>query len=94
MATHVQRVQTICDALINNIATSAQINHLGRDLAFQAGVLSEYNAMTNTQKAEFFIQRIRKILIQLVKHYDEYVAAQTAVSNVGASVDAEFIETP
>lgn len=94
MATAAQRSQSIGDALLNRPATPAQINHLGQALAHQCGMLSEYNNMTQAQRAEFFMNRMRALSVGLVKQYDEYVAAQTARAAATTAVDAEFNETP
>lgn len=94
MATFSQRAQAIGDALVNGTATASQINHLGRALAHQCGMLGEYNNMTQDQRAEFFISRMRSMSINLVKQYDEYVAAQSARASAAAAVDVEFAETP
>lgn len=92
MATFVQRAQAIGDALLNGPATASQINRLGQALAYQSGMLGEYNSMTQAQKAEFFIDRIRALCIGLVKRYDEYMAAQAAMASAVAAVDVEFKE--
>lgn len=94
MASFAQRAQAIGDALVNGTATAAQINHLGQALAHQAGMLGEYNNMTQGQRAEFVVSRIRSMNIGLVKQYDEYVAAQAARASAAAAVDVEFTETP
>lgn len=94
MATFVQRAQAIVDALINNTATSAQINHLGQALAHQSSTLDDYNNMTQEQKATFLISRMRSINIGLIKQYDEYVASLAARAPVSEAVETEFQETP
>lgn len=94
MATFAQRAQAIGDALLNGTATASQINHLGQALAHQCGMLGEYNNMTQAQRAEFFVSRMRVLCIGLVKRYDEYIAAQTAMASAVAAVDVEFTEQP
>lgn len=93
MATYVQRAQAIGDALVNGIATPTQINRLGLALAQHGGMVTEYNTLTQLQKAEFFVTRMRALTIGLVKHYDEFTAAASAISTANAAVDLEFKDT-
>lgn len=93
MATYVQRAQAIGDALVNGIATPTQINRLGLALAQHGGMVTEYNTLTQLQKAEFFVTRMRALTIGLVKHYDEFTAAANAINAATAAVDLEFKDT-
>lgn len=94
MATSTQRAQAIADAILNAAAPAAKVNRLGQAFAFQGGMLSEYNAMTNSDKSAFLVGRVRGFCVALVKQYDQAVAAEAAKEAAGAAVDTEFAETP
>lgn len=92
MATFAQRYQAIGDAIVNKVATTLQLDHLGRALAWRAGMLTEYEELGLGGKAQFAVEQIRRLLIQIVKHYDEYEAAETARAAAVTAVDNEFSE--
>lgn len=92
MATPVQRVQAICDAIINATATPEQIDHLGRSIASASGTLPAYLAMTGGQRAAFIVQHVRQYLVGIVRHQESQVAAATAATQAASGVDAAFPE--
>lgn len=92
MATNPQRVQSIGDALLNKTATQAQLDHLGRALAYENGTFADYQAATAAGKYDLTIAAIRAHLINPVRAYDAATAAQTASASADAAVIVEFKE--
>lgn len=94
MATFPQRAQAIGDAYVNGVATQGQINSLGEALAWEAGVLVQYNSMTPGQKAEFLVTRTVDKAINLVKVYRQNVRSAAAITQANTETDTEFPPTP
>lgn len=94
MATYIQRLQSACDALLNAVATQAQMNRLARAIAWQTGRLSEYDAGTNAQKAAIGIAGMRAWAINTVKSFEAQAAANTAAASAVATTDADYAEAP
>lgn len=94
MATEIQRVQSICDGLMNQVATAAQINRLSTALATQAGRLAEYQAATATGKARIFLDAMRAFGINTIKSTEASSAAQAAADTAAASAANSLPEVP
>lgn len=94
MATYLQRGQAICDALINSPSTASQQLRLGRALAHRDGLLAEFDAGTNAQKAEMFVRAFRRTCLRAVRDLEGEDAAGNARSTAEAQVDAGFPEAP
>jgi len=94
MPTHEQRAQSISDAVLNKSAAAAHVNRIGQALAFQCGFLVDYNLMSPEDRAAFFVDRVRRHVVDLVKRYDEQVAAELAKAQATEAVDTEFAESP
>ena len=94
MATEIQRVQSICDGLVNQAATQAQISRLGVALATQSGVLAEYQAGNNAQKARIFLDAMRSFCINTVKATEATSAGQAAAETAANSAATSLPEAP
>jgi hypothetical protein len=94
MSSYAARIQAIGDAILNKTATQAQLDHLGRALASAVSMDAEYAAMTQGEKATFAVERVRTILVGLVKRYDALTASADAASSATAAVDTEFATAP
>lgn len=94
MATETQRVQAICDGLLNQSATTGQIDRLGIALASQAGLVNEYQGGTVTQKARIFLDSIRAFCINTVKAREASEAAQAAALSAANSAESSLPESP
>lgn len=94
MATEIQRVQAICDGLINQAATAAQITRLGTALATQSDRLVEYQSGTNQQKARIFLDAIRDFCNNTVKATRAASAAQAAAEAEAEDPSNTLPETP
>ncbi len=95
MATNPQRVQAIANALINAIATPAQINRIGQGLAHQPPPFTgNYDALSNAEKMAFILAQLRQIVLFPIKQKDASDAARATPVPDPALVDTEFAETP
>lgn len=92
MATYLQRGQAIGNALINGTATPAQLNRLGRALAYREARLTEYDAGDNNAKAEIYVAAFRSYCLQALSEFEGYEAAQAAAAAAGSQVEADFPE--
>ncbi len=91
MATNIQRMQAVGDALINGVATASQLSRLGEALAKNGSVHSEYvAAATNGEKAAIAVRELRKMLIGVIKNVEAESAIQNAASSTHSAVDAQF----
>lgn len=90
MRNPVQRITAICDALVNNSATPAQIARVGVALAARFGRVGEYNIADNQGKATIATQCVRRVLLDIVREYEGSAAAATA----SATAEGAFPETP
>ena len=95
MATHVQRWQAICNALLNQPATAAQMLRLGAALALAVPShnAESYETMTNEQKAEFVLTHLRRYLVGFVKMQDQREAAAIAAA-AAENIENEFPVAP
>lgn len=92
MATVQARVKAIFDALTNSDTPNAKIVR-GTDANTGQSVAA--NALlSNTEKGELFLRRLREFLLNNVKAYEEATAVQAAQATVHAAVDSDFVETP
>lgn len=94
MATYIERAQAIGNALINGVATPTQINRLGGALATAAARESEYAAATNSQKAQFLVEELRRRLLSLIKTVEADTSVRDAQAAVEEDVETGFSETP
>lgn len=94
MPTEIQRVQAICNAIVNGTATQAQMDRLGQAAAISLGRLSEYQAGTNTQKARITLDWIRADCINTIKSTEASAAATAAANAAAASADGALPESP
>lgn len=78
MATFVQRMQAIGDALVNGVATPTQLNELGEALY---NISPEaWAELTNAQKAEETVKRLRRFANNAMRQYKDELARR-AISN-------------
>lgn len=94
MATPIQRWQSIGDALLNQVATPAQLLRLGQAYAYSTQQSNMFDAMTNTEKAQYCIDRTMAYATALVRKMDSDKASATAAATAGAAVDTEFAPAP
>lgn len=95
MATYVQRAQAMADATLNRVATPAEIHKAARGLAYRAGVLEEYDALTtNAQRAEFYVKRMQHIQVSAYVKLQKESAGGSAGETAAAEAAAELAETP
>lgn len=94
MATPEQRVQAICDGLLNQVATNAQKDRLGTALAAQSGRLGEYQSGTVTQKARIFLDCMRAFAINTIKSTEAASAAQAAAASAASNAETSLPESP
>lgn len=94
MVTEIQRVQAICDGLINQTATASQITRLGTALATQSDKLAEYQSGTNTQKARIFLDCLRDFCSNTIKATRAASAAQAAADSEASNPDNTLPEAP
>lgn len=94
MATDLQRVQAICDGLVNQVATQAQIGRLGAAMATQAGRLAEYQAASNAGKSRIFLDVLRAFCLNTIKSTEAASAAQAAANTASADAETSLPETP
>lgn len=94
MATNLQRMQAIANALINGTATPAQLGRLGEALAKHGSAYAEYVAADNAGKAGIALREMRRLLLGVIKAAETSEAVQQAASDAGAAVDADFPEAP
>ena len=92
MATYLQRGQAIGNALINGTATPAQLNRLGRALAYREARLTEYDAGTNDDKAAIFVLSFRAFCIEALQNFEGLEAADDARQAAAGAVDTAFVE--
>lgn len=86
MATYVQRAQAIGDALINGVASAAQIDRLGLAFARQSGNEAHYNSLGGSAKAEFLVKAVRANLVAVVTSADVNHALKTASSSAATDL--------
>lgn len=97
MATNPQRLQAHTDAILNRVSTVAEQNRLGKALAWKAGTLDAYNIGTTAQKYQLTIDAVRKMSIDPVMEYEEYLASISldgAKAAARAAARDAFADTP
>lgn len=94
MATYVQRIQAIGDALINGSATPTQLQRIGEALAMHGSAHAEYLAATNAGKAEIAVRELRKTLLAIIKNAESAEAVRSAMLGSSSAVDTDFTESP
>lgn len=78
MATNMQRIQAIGDALVNGTATAQQLDAFGEALY---GVSpAAWAELTNQEKLEVTIKKLRQFANYTIKQYKDEVARQ-AINN-------------
>lgn len=94
MATNIQRGQAIGNALINGTATLAQLDRLGRALAYREAQLQTYENSDNDGKASIFIEAFRSFCIRALKDYESLAAEQAAKEAAASKVETDFPQAP
>lgn len=94
MATYIQRGQSIGNALINGTATYAQLDRLGKALAYRSGQLDAYLVGDNNTKAQLYVAAFREFCIGALKEYEASEAVVQASDNAAVAVDNDFPEAP
>lgn len=94
MATFIQRGQSIGNALINGTATLAQLDRLGRALAYREARLQEYLDGDNAKKAEIYVTAFRNWCLSAMREFEGQDAAVAARTAAAADVDTGFPEAP
>lgn len=94
MATFIQRGQSIGNALINGVATLAQLDRLGRALAYKSGQLDSYLVGSNDVKAQIYVGVFRQFCTEAIVDYESAVAVAAAVATTAATVQNDFHEAP
>jgi hypothetical protein len=94
MATPIQRWQAIGDALLNKTATPSQLLRLGQAYAYNTQQTDMFEAMTNTEKAQYCLDRTMMYAMAQIRKMDSEKAAATAAATAGAAVDTEFAPAP
>lgn len=94
MATKLQRGKAIADAIINGTATNAQLNRLGRAMAFRTMRVAEYDAANAAGKADILIDGLRIICLQLIQERESIDAIETARIASNTAVASAFTEVP
>lgn len=92
MATYVQRAQSIGDALVNGVATQAQLVRLADAFARQLEI--DPATLTNGQKAELLVRRMREHALSVIRRAEGDQAEEAARTDTAASVAAGFAESP
>lgn len=93
MATPVQRLQAVGDALLNKVATTAQLTRIG-DVIGPMHYGPGYAALTTAQKASVVLDYLRLHVTQLIKEADAAAAKAAADTNANTAVEAEFAPAP
>lgn len=94
MATKPQRAQSLGDALLNGVASTAQINRLALALAFTEGKAAAFNAMTQAERAAYFVDHLKTYCTNATKGYDVSTATATAAATALAANAQEFPPEP
>lgn len=94
MATPVQRIVAVSNALVNGVATADQIRRVGRGVAFRTGRLAEYDAGDNTVQATIFLEGITKDILSAVQDLESRTAVQDAAELARLKVNADFQSAP
>lgn len=94
MSTYIQRGQAIGNALINGVATTAQLDRLGRALAYKNGQLEAYMAGDNDAKAEVYVTAFRKFCVDALMEYEAQAAMQAALSATTTTISTDFAQAP
>jgi hypothetical protein len=94
MATFIQRGQTIGNALINGTATLAQLDRLGKALAYREARETEYLAGDNNVKAQIYVEAFRAFCLRALREYEGAQAVTTAKATAEAAIDTDFPEVP
>jgi hypothetical protein len=93
MATYIQRAPALLEALVNRPVTVAEVIQNGRALAHRDNIVAQYDAMTNAQKAEYFVKQVRRLLIPYRRELAAHVLVAEATATAIATADAEFVES-
>lgn len=94
MATFIQRGQAIGNALINGVASMAQLDRLGKALAYREARLAEYDSSDNAGKAQIYIEAFRALCLQALREYESSAAVQAAKEVAEGAVGTDFQEAP
>lgn len=94
MATAVQRAMAIVGAMVNRDVTVAEVIENGRALALRDNILAQYDAMTNAQKAEYFVRQCRRWIIPYRRELAVQTLVKEATVTAATNSDAEFAESP
>lgn len=92
MATKAQRVQAIADALINAPANVAMITRVAD--SFITNRMMDPSALTQVQKAQFFLSTLREFVLSEVGLAEGNIAAQQAIIATKEGVNTDFKESP
>ncbi|MDQ3039482.1 MAG: hypothetical protein M3R16_06780 [Pseudomonadota bacterium] len=92
MATKQQRAQAIMDAMLNAPATPAHFLRVGD--AFASAFGQPGAALTNAQKSELLLRKVREYIVGVVQRVEGEQAASTAMTTKTAEVAAGFTEAP
>lgn len=94
MATPIQRVVSISNALVNGVASTDQIRRVGRGLAYRYKRLPEYDAADDTGKALIFIDCTIKMYLENVQDLESKGAMTDAGELARLQVLADFQAAP
>ena len=94
MATPIQRVVSISNALVNGVASTDQIRRVGRALAARYKRLAEYDGGDDNVKAIIFIDCTVKMYLENVQDLESRTAMADAGELARLQVLADFQAAP